>query len=383
MKTILEIKQLGEIIQKSLPNEIVRVIGEISQPKLFRGNLYLNLKDKFCNIKSIIWKNTLEEFSNEVKDGDKIIVDGKLDFYGGNGGISFIINKLIEYHGEGEMFKLYQKYKKDFENKGYYLPNEKLNLPEKIKNIAIVTSQNGAAIQDIIYTFDNNLCNVDYDIFNVPVQGNTCPGSIIKELNNLENESYDLVFISRGGGSFEDLFGFSNPELIEVAHNFNKPILSAVGHQTDTSILDLVADVSAPTPSLGAQLIIDTNRKYVNKLEDLKNTIRDTIINTSYQYLKDLNACNDRINRIILFFDKISINYQNELLKSIDSYIFKLKELDIRLNNFSNSDDIIILSDNKKLTCKTFQKILNSNKNFQIKWGGKIINILDYNFSIE
>lgn len=114
MKVPLEITQLGEIIKDCLPDKTLRVIGEVSQPKIFRGNVYLNLKDTYYNIKCIIWKSKYEQFKNEIKDGDKIVVKGKLDFYGANGSVSFIIDKLIKHDGEGELFQLYQKYKKRF-----------------------------------------------------------------------------------------------------------------------------------------------------------------------------------------------------------------------------------------------------------------------------
>ena len=120
MKTPLEIKQLGEEIKNSLPDSSFKVIGEVSQPKNFRGNIYLNLKDNFCSIKSIIWKSKYETFKTEIKDGDKIIVKGKLDFYGANGSVSFIIEKLEKHDGEGELYQLYQQYKKEFEIRGYF-----------------------------------------------------------------------------------------------------------------------------------------------------------------------------------------------------------------------------------------------------------------------
>jgi len=107
MKIPLEIKQLGDKIKESLPNKTIRVVGEVSQPKIFRGNVYLNLKDNYCNIKSIIWKSKYEQFNSEIKDGDKIVVKGKLDFYGGNGTISFIIEKAASIKSENCEFGLF------------------------------------------------------------------------------------------------------------------------------------------------------------------------------------------------------------------------------------------------------------------------------------
>tara|TARA_B100000161_G_scaffold105192_1_gene74427 strand:+ start:3527 stop:4675 length:1149 start_codon:yes stop_codon:yes gene_type:complete len=379
MKVPLEIKQLGSKIKDSLPNKTIRVVGEVSQPKIFRGNVYLSLKDNYCNIKSIIWKSKYEQFKSEIKDGDKIVVKGKLDFYGGNGTISFIIEKLIKHDGEGELFKLYQKYKKDFENKGYFLPNEKLNLPKKIEKILLLTSEQGAAIQDFIYALENNHSKLDYDIVDVPVQGNDCPGFIIQKLLGLE-EKYDVIVITRGGGSFEDLFGFSQPDLVETVHNLDQPVLSAIGHQVDTSLLDLVADCCCPTPSLAAQYIIDVNKKFIRKIEEMRDEIKEELLDLYNNQTRELNRCNERLNRIIISYDRIQQSYHNELLQQLNNYAFKLKELDLKLSSMMEKKDntIIIKSDDKIITFEDFEKILEDNEDFIINWNGKNFRISDY-----
>jgi exodeoxyribonuclease VII large subunit len=379
MKIPLEIKQLGDKIKDSLPDKTIRVIGEVSQPKIFRGNVYLSLKDNYCNIKSIIWKSKYEQFKSEIKDGDKIVVKGKLDFYGGNGTISFIIEKLLKHDGEGELFKLYQKYKKDFENKGYFLPNEKLNLPKKIEKILLLTSEQGAAIQDFIYALENNHSKLDYDIIDVPVQGNDCPGIIIQKLLTLD-KNYDVIVITRGGGSFEDLFGFSQPDLVETVHNLDQPVLSAIGHQVDTSLLDLVADCCSPTPSLAAQYIIDVNKKFIRNIEEMRDTIKDELLNLYNNQSRELNRCNERLNRIIISYDRVQQSYHNELLQQLNNYSFKLKELDLKLSSMMEKKDntIIIKSNDKIVTFEDFEKILDENEDFTIKWKGKEFKISDY-----
>ena len=224
----LNITQLGELISKSLPTNKIIVKGEVSQPKNFRGNLYLSLKDNFSNVKSIIWKNKLDSFNNKIEEGDTITVEGSLDFYLSNGSISFVIHKLINHEGEGELFTLYQTIKDEFTKKGYFDNIHKAAKPTIIINILLITSENGAAIQDFIYTIDNNKSKLNYDLIDVPVQGNKCPNDIVNHLNKNDMEyfdKYDIIVITRGGGSFEDLFGFSKPELIECVFNFNKPIL--------------------------------------------------------------------------------------------------------------------------------------------------------------
>ena len=378
MKTPLEIKQLGEEIKNSLPDSSFKVIGEVSQPKNFRGNIYLNLKDNFCSIKSIIWKSKYETFKTEIKDGDKIIVKGKLDFYGANGSVSFIIEKLEKHDGEGELYQLYQQYKKEFEIRGYFKKENKIQLPKKIESILLITSEQGAAIQDFIYALENNNSKLDYKIIDVPVQGNSCPKVIIDKLNSID-QNYDSIVITRGGGSFEDLFGFSKPELVEAIHNFNQPVISAIGHQVDTSLLDLVADCCCPTPSLAAQYIIDVNKKFISELEIVRDELRDILLDQFNLQNRELNKCNERLTKIIISFDKIQQNFHADLLKQLTSYSMKLKILDLKLSNLINDDKPIIKNINdESIKFEQFNEIIQEKEDFIIEWNGKKITITNY-----
>lgn len=378
MKTPLEIKQLGEEIKNSLPDSSFKVIGEVSQPKNFRGNIYLNLKDNFCSIKSIIWKSKYETFKTEIKDGDKIIVKGKLDFYGANGSVSFIIEKLEKHDGEGELYQLYQQYKKEFEIRGYFKKENKIQLPKKIESILLITSEQGAAIQDFIYALENNNSKLDYKIIDVPVQGSSCPKVIIDKLNSLD-QNYDSVVITRGGGSFEDLFGFSQPELVEAIHNFDQPVISAIGHQVDTSLLDLVADCCCPTPSLAAQYIIDVNKKFISELEVVRDELKDILLDQFNLQNRELNKCNERLTKIIISFDKIQQNFHADLLKQLTSYSMKLKILDLKLSNLINDDKPIIKNINdESIKFEQFNEIIQEKEDFIIEWNGKKITITNY-----
>lgn len=378
MKTPLEIKQLGEEIKNSLPDSSFKVIGEVSQPKNFRGNIYLNLKDNFCSIKSIIWKSKYETFKTEIKDGDKIIVKGKLDFYGANGSVSFIIEKLEKHDGEGELYQLYQQYKKEFEIRGYFKKENKIQLPKKIESILLITSEQGAAIQDFIYALENNNSKLDYKIIDVPVQGSSCPKMIIDKLTSLD-QKYDSIVITRGGGSFEDLFGFSQPELVEAIHNFDQPVISAIGHQVDTSLLDLVADCCCPTPSLAAQYIIDVNKKFISELEVVRDELRDILLDQFNLQNRELNKCNERLTKIIISFDKIQQNFHADLLKQLTSYSMKLKILDLKLSNLINDDKPIIKNINdESIKFEQFNEIINEKDDFIIEWYGKKITITNY-----
>ena len=320
MNNPLSITELANLIRKHLPKERILVKGEVSQPKDSRGNLYLSLKDNNPSlIKSIIWKNKLDMFKSKINEGDEITVEGNLDFYGGYGTMSFIINQLVKHEGEGEINALYLKIKEQFEKKGYFDNIHKYKKLEVIKKVLILTRDTGSVINDFNHNIEENNSKLKQDLIDVSVQGNNCPSDIIKVIENKSNEidfdEYDLIVIIRGGGSKEELFGFSKPELIESVFKFkDKPILSAIGHKPDVSLLDLVADYSAPTPSLAAQYIIDINKKYISNMENQKEEIKNLLISDLNMYYRKLNRINEKIMKFFLSFDEIKKNIFNKIV---------------------------------------------------------------------
>lgn len=318
---IFTVSELSEYLKSIVSNKKVKVTGEVSQPKYSNGHLYFTLKDDTNNLKSIIWK-----FKNIDKDslieGQKVTIECKLDFYGGSGSLNLIVEKIITNAGQGELFIKYEKIKKEFEEKGYFLQSRKKQLPPILKNILIITSENGAALQDFIYNLENNNSLINYDIMDVVVQGIDCPKNICELLHQIKNDNiqYDLVVITRGGGSFSDLFGFSQPELIETIYNFHLPVLSAIGHQIDNPLLDLISDVSTPTPSLAAQFIIDHNKKYIEKMEIILDDIQTILFDQISEYKNIYEKLNEKIYKS---FNSL-INLKNDLLNVIRQDISNL-----------------------------------------------------------
>jgi exodeoxyribonuclease VII large subunit len=365
---IFTVSELADYLKSIVSNKKIKVIGEVSQPKMSNGHLYFTLKDDANNIKSIIWK-----FKNinkdEIIEGQKITLDCKLDFYGGSSSLNLIVEKIITNEGQGELFVKYDKIKKEFESKGYFLSSRKKNPSQVIKNILIITSENGAALQDFIYNLENNKSKVNYDIVDVVVQGIDCPKNICKVLEQIKLDElyYDLVIIMRGGGSFSDLFGFSQPELIESVYNFNLPVLSAIGHQVDNPLLDFIADITTPTPSLAAQFIIDHNKKYIEKLDNLINEIKSNLIDEITEVQNIYNKLNEKLYKS---FGSLS-NLKNELLDSlrqdITSLIIKYSQLEskVTINDFNQ---IKLYDKTNQIICK--EKIDNfRGQTIKLIWG--------------
>jgi exodeoxyribonuclease VII large subunit len=401
----LEISQLSELIKDHLPSKKIKISGEISNPKKSHGNLYLSLKDKSACIKAIIFQKKLNEIEQDIKDGDKIIVKGRLNYWEKTGTVSFIIIKIIKYMGLGDLYKIYEKNKKEFEKKGYFLEIHKNKPPKIIRNILIITSKSGAALQDFLFTLKNNKSKLKYEIINVQVQGKNCSKNICNKLNNIK-EKYDLIVITRGGGSYEDLFEFNNKKLIETVHNFNQPILSAIGHQVDEVLLDLVADIKTPTPSLASQYIIDHNKNYISKknefinniyremihkldkknkkirklfqnIDDVKKNIVRSLHRIRENYLRQIiNYPNSKLRKINnlnnIFFkeSKIFLNikylYKEKIKNQIIDYLKKIEELQ---NSVNIKQDISLYSNGKKILSPTkLNKKINKNKKIKLIW---------------
>jgi len=363
---------LASFIKKNLPNTKIIVKGEVSQPKISSGHMYFNLKDNFTNIKVIAWKSKSELF-DLVIEGSEITCTGKIDYYGGNSTLSLIIDNIKSDGIMGELFVNYNKIKEEFTKNGYF-SKQKKPLPNIINNICIITSAGGAAIQDFNWGIDNSGLLLKRDIIDVQVQGIDCPKNICIELEKLQNSDYDLILITRGGGSFSDLFGFSQPELIESVYNFNLPVLSAIGHQIDNPLLDLVADYSSPTPSLASQFIVEHNKKYINNNYEILDNIKYTI-NNSIKYRKNiLDKYLRKITKIQEEIFEIPKNIKNNIEIEINS---RKNQLDLYLKQIKlieNTKDIKILNINKR-------EILNPNRLIEnqkiiIEWNGVKINAI-------
>ena len=377
---MISIKDLGTIITKSLPKNDFNIKAEIRQPKIKGGHLYLSLKDKDCEMNSIVWKNS--NVDKNVIDGDMVEITGKLSYYSPRGTINMIISDMKTCNDTGDMYKQFEMLKNEFDKKGYFL--NKKTLKPFLLNILILSSSSGAAIHDFVYTLDTNKCRITRTLIDVKVQGDDCPNSISKALKSVSN--YDLIVITRGGGSMEDLWGFNHRDIIEAVHACTIPILSAVGHMVDTTLIDFVADISCPTPSLAGQYIVEHNMKYLANLDKQLQTYNSylyTIINKSIERL-------NKINEDVITNKYKIINSLDNKLNILNVYLIKIINDKLKyLEMIENNNDKIILfrkdvlkkntfQKNMELTFTDFSEIINKHKPFSMMWNGIKINITTY-----
>lgn len=351
----MEITEFCDGIKKCLPTNKYKIIGEVSQPKLSHGHLYFNIKDNKSTIKCIIWKSKLDKIQIDIIEGDKILIEVKIDFYTFSGSINFIVENVLENMGIGNLQKKYNETKLVFKNKGYFDKKNKNMLPLVIKNIVIITSENGAAIKDFLFNLENNKSKIKYTIIDVPVQGYECHKIIATKLEEIYNNkiifetNIDAIIITRGGGSFQDLFGFSEPELIEAIYKYKKyPIISAIGHMIDNPLIDLVADISCPTPSLAAQYLIDHNINFLNRMNLTKSKFYNEIKTNIIIEQKKINEIKCGIKRkleeLSYTLKEYKTNIEKELYKQKEHLNIIKTKIDFNLDQihiFNNNTEIL------------------------------------------
>jgi exodeoxyribonuclease VII large subunit len=315
----MNITELSDYIKKKINGNDIEIIGEISQPKISNGHLYFSLKDHQSIVKCIMWRVGNQ---NEFKEGSILKCICRLNYYSPQGNLSIIVQKVLSITNEGELKKKMLELGHIFMKKGYF--DKKIIIPNFIHKILILTSKNGAALQDFIHNLHIHHCSIKYDICDVRVQGAECVNDICNILNRFENkENYDLVIIMRGGGSYDELNVFNDENLIETVYHFSVPILSAIGHQCDSFLLDKVADYFQGTPSLAAQFIIDWNQNKLQILKDSHINMKNIIKENIYQQLNKFNQYSSQLYKYLL---DIRIHFKNKIIQSIHNHLEQLNQ---------------------------------------------------------
>lgn len=234
----------------------ISVYGEISGLSVLRGNAYFSLKDENA-ILSCVFFGADEA---KLKNGDLVTVIGTPRYYVKGGKLNFNVVK-VEPFGIGELFKKFLEIKERLTQEGLFDEDKKKVLPKDVKKIGVVTSEIGAVIQDIINVTTRRNKAVNIVLYPVRVQGEGADKEIIEGIKFFDNYDVDVIIVARGGGSFEDLMPFNSELLAKTVYDCNKPVVSAVGHETDFTIIDFVSDLRAPTPSAAAELVVAEKRE--------------------------------------------------------------------------------------------------------------------------
>ena len=274
------VSQITRKIRASLEHNFsnISILGEISNVRTpGSGHVYLTLKDKSSQLQAVVFRNIANKIKFELKDGMEVISFGSVTVYEPRGQYQLIINK-IEPKGIGALQLAFQQLKEKLEKEGLFDQAHKKPIPFIPQKIGIVTSPTGAAIKDILNIIDRRFVNVEILLYPVKVQGEGAAQEIaeaITELNALTD--IDVIIAGRGGGSMEDLWAFNEEVVARSIYNSRIPVISAVGHEIDITIADLVADKRALTPSEAGELVVPRKDLLLDMLEKLNTRLLQSL----------------------------------------------------------------------------------------------------------
>lgn len=274
-KHIYTVSEITQAIKGLLENiKEIWLEGEISNFKAASsGHFYFSLKDQNSLIMAAMFANANKGLKFKPEDGLKVICFGRVDVYGPRGQYQIIVER-IEPKGVGAQQLAFEQLKKKLEAEGLFSAGHKKPLPQMPFSVGVVTSAKGAAVRDILQILKKGAPCVDVVLRDVRVQGDQAAGEIMQAIEDLNNlDKLDLIIVSRGGGSTEDLWSFNEEKLARAIYNSGLPVISAVGHQINITLSDLVADVFVETPSAAAKIIVDKKNSLLAELADLKHQL--------------------------------------------------------------------------------------------------------------
>ena len=326
----------------------VRVRGEISGLKqAASGHVYLNLKDESAIINGIIWKSNVSRLSFQPHDGLEVICKGRLttgysDRYPGRSDYSIHIDSLMPA-GEGALMALLEQRKKKFAASGLFDQIHKKHIPEYPHRIGVITSPTGAVIQDILHRIEERY-PLNVILWPVPVQGDDSSELItqaIRGFNNIDIEESikpDVIIVARGGGSIEDLWAFNEENIVNAVFESKIPIISAIGHETDTTLIDLVSDLRAPTPTAAAEFVTPVKSELYEVLRKAQKELDQNIefsIDEKKQHFKLVD--HKLPANLKLFINTLNSNFLT-ISSRLNTKILReqLKSKIDTLNNYSN-----------------------------------------------
>ena len=257
--------------------ESVAVSGEVSNLTYHRsGHIYFSLKDEKAILSAAMFRGKASGLKFRLQEGMKVVAYGKIDVYAPSGRYQLIADK-IENAGAGDLAEQFEKLKKELAERGLFAPEYKQPIPKYIKTLGVVTAPTGAAVRDIINVSKRRYPGIQIILYPALVQGTQAADSIVKGIKALEAYGVDLMIVGRGGGSIEDLWAFNEEKVAQAIFDCSIPIISAVGHETDTTIADYVADLRAPTPSAAAEIAVFDYHAIVRQRRDMQDRL-DSLI---------------------------------------------------------------------------------------------------------
>ncbi len=324
MAGVYTVKQVNSYIKNMFKQDFllnsVSVKGEISNCKYHTsGHIYFTLKDADAALSVIMFASQAARLSFKLKDGMSVVVSGRVDVFDAAGKYQLYAN-TVQQEGIGELYQKYEQLKQYYEDMGYFAKEYKRPLPAFTRKLGVVTSKTGAAVQDIMNISRRRNPYIQIVLYPAYVQGEHAKQSVVNGIAKLDKLGLDCIIVGRGGGSIEDLWAFNEPEVVEAVFNASTPIISAVGHETDFTLTDFVADMRAPTPSAAAELAVTEVAAVENKIYEYERRLKQQMmysltakrdylerLKLQMEYLNPVNQIYDKRQRLMNIEDKLNM----------------------------------------------------------------------------
>jgi len=339
-------KYIKNLFENDYNLQDIWILGEISNFKLHSsGHMYFVLKDQESQIKGVMFKGNSLSLRFMPQDGMKVKVRGDISVYERRGEYQLYVKEIVEA-GKGELYLAFERLKEKLKAEGLFSEEFKKKLPLIPKNIAVITSPTGAAIRDVITVSLRRFPNLSILVVPSLVQGTLAAQEIAKKIDFLNKHfnNLDFIIISRGGGSLEELWAFNEEILARSIYNSKIPIVSAIGHETDFTISDFVADLRCPTPSAAAEMTIPDKSSLINNINLLNSKLNKAIKRNLELKVENINSINksiqyqgpeNKINQYYQYIDEFSVRIKLRIKHQIELYEEKIKKDKQRLDSLN------------------------------------------------
>lgn len=347
MKNVYTVAQVNAYIRNMFTQDFllqsILVKGEVSNCKYHSsGHIYFTLKDEKGAIACVMFAGNRNGLKFHMREGNQVVVAGTVDVYERDGKYQLYAREIFP-DGAGLLYERFERLKRDLEERGLFAPEYKQPIPKYIRTLGVVTAPTGAAVRDIINITRRRNPYVQILLYPAIVQGEQAPASIVNGIRALEAAGVDVMIVGRGGGSMEDLWAFNEEIVAQAIFDCRVPVISAVGHETDTTIADYVADLRAPTPSAGAELAVYDYGRLAGELAEVSGRLTGRMMQRTraermrlrqyqlkLQYLSPAGQIREKRNYLGQTEEKISQQMWKKIADSryrFDLYVEKLKGL--------------------------------------------------------
>ena len=347
MKNVYTVAQVNSYIKNMFTQDFmlqsILVKGEVSNCKYHTsGHIYFTLKDSRGAIACVMFAGNRSGLKFHMQEGQQVVVSGTVDVYERDGRYQLYAREIF-LDGAGLLYERFERLKRQLQEQGLFAPEYKRPIPKFIHRLGVVTAPTGAAVRDTINIASRRNPFVQIILYPAIVQGDQAPASIVNGIRALEQLGVDVMIVGRGGGSIEDLWAFNEEIVAQAVFDCSVPIISAVGHETDTTIADYAADLRAPTPSAAAELAVYDYRLLQERLEDAQSGLNrrmnqklDAVrmllnrYQVQMQYLSPVSQIREKRSFLLSLEDKLNLKINAKLegeRHRLSLYIEKMRGL--------------------------------------------------------